>query len=76
MVYSASSFIRLAGHRSVVLLHICLILALTSLRRKRAMTGIDKSTKKECQRREGIRSERNEKEVREKVKALAGIRRA
>ena len=40
------------------------------------MIGIDKSTKKKCLRREGIRSQRKEKEVREKVKALAGIRRA
>ena len=58
------------------LLHFCLISALTSLRHKRAMTGIDKSTKKKCQRREGIRRQRKEKEVKEKVKALAGLRRA
>ena len=31
-----------------------MILALAALRCKRAMTGIDKSTKKKCQRREGI----------------------
>ena len=51
----------------------CLWLFLLDLR---AMTGIDKSMEKKCQRREAIRSQRKEKEVREKVKALAGIRRA